>query len=106
MVNALIKYKPRSNLIKGIKTDKCIEVGVEKNYIIKQFFNKLFDDVPTYTRIESNGIFDYRLEIDRAIQQLSSKKAMGLDYIPDLLFKIKNSESIKKIESEYTSRNT
>ena len=94
VVNALIKYKPRSKLIKGIRTDNCIEVGVEKNYIIKQFFNKLFDDAPTYKGIESNGIFDYRLEIDRAIQQLSSKKAMGLDYIPDLLFKIKDSESI------------
>ena len=96
MVNALIKYKPRSKLIKGIRTDNCIEIGVDKNYIIKQFFNKLFDDAPTYTRIESNGIFDNQLETDRAIQQLSSKKAMGQDYIPDLLFKIKDSESIKK----------
>ena len=52
--------------------------------------------------IHPNECFNYQLEIDRAFKNLSSKKAVGLNFIPDLLFKIKDSEAIKnRIRSHF-----
>ena len=89
IINSLIKYKIRGKITKGITQGNEIMVGKEKNEIIINYFKKKLYDGPKITpAIESNGIFDFRVNIRRGLDWCATNKAAGLDGIPGELYKI------------------
>ena len=58
--------------------------------MVRDYYKKLFEDTPQYSNIESNGKFDYFVDIERAIGSIAMNKASGLDLIPGDL--VKNTE--------------
>ena len=87
IVNSLINYKNQNKIVNGIKTKEWIIVGDEWIGMVRDYYKKLFEDTPQYSNIESNGKFDYFVDIERAIGSIAMNKASGLDLIPGDLFK-------------------
>ena len=96
IVNSLIKYKPKVKLVKGIDKDNQIVFGEERNRIIKKYYENLFDWKSKHPKIEPNGIFNYIVDIDRAMDKIATKKATGIDHIPGEVTKDKESREVMK----------
>ena len=86
IVNSLINYKNQNKIVNGIKTKEWIIVVDEWIGMVRDYYKKLFEDTPQYSKIESKGKFDYFVDIERAIGSIAMNKASELDLIPGDLF--------------------
>ena len=43
IVNSLLRYKSRGKIVKGIRHEEEIIMGIQKDKIVKQFFEKLYN---------------------------------------------------------------
>ena len=99
IINNILKFKIRGKLAKGIKTEEGIIYNEEKDRLAKRYFEELYNNEEKLEVIANNGIFNYELEIERAIKSLSKSRATGIDGIPSSALKQdKNSQLINKIE--------
>ena len=58
IVNSLLRYKSRGKIVKGIRNEEEIIMGILKDKIVKQFFEKLYNSNEQPYKVPSNGIFD------------------------------------------------
>ena len=68
IVNSLLRYKSKGKIVKGIRHEEEIIIGILKDKIIKQFFKKLYNSNEQPYKIPSNGIFNFRLNIWKGIK--------------------------------------
>ena len=86
-MNRLIRYKTKSKIVKGIKTEELILYGTEKDTLIKNYFEKLYNLNNTNLKINSNGIYNYTWDLKRAVDNQSKSQAVGIDNVPGRTFK-------------------
>ena len=99
-MKTLVKYKTRSHITKGIKTNERILYENINDRVIKIYFENLYHADTEPTIIQNNGKFNFEWNIDRALERLTKSKATGVDGIPSKLFKIeKDNPLIKKIRN-------
>ena len=67
-VNSLLRYKSRGKIVKGIRHEEEIIMGILKDKIVKQFFEKLYNSNEQPYKVPSNRIFDFRLNIWKEIK--------------------------------------
>ena len=63
IVNSLLRYKSKGKIVKGIRHEEEIIMAIQKNKIVKQFFEKLYISNEQSYKVPSNEIFDFRLNI-------------------------------------------
>ena len=59
-LNAVVKYRTKGKIVKGIKIEDTIIYGKEKDRIIKTYHEQLFYTMRINTEVISNGIFNYK----------------------------------------------
>ena len=64
--------------------------------LIKVYFANQYEDVKTKTNIRFNRKVDYKLEIERVIDSISTSKARGIDNILGEFYKNKEVREIIK----------
>ena len=89
IVNSLLKYKIKGKIVKGIQEGDVVLLGKEKRDRIVWYFNEIYQSESGDYKIRNNGIFDFKIDIDRAIESIAKNKAVGHDLIPGELFKDK-----------------
>ena len=82
-VNSLLRYKSRGKIVKEIRHEEEIIMGILNDKIVKQFFEKLYNSNEQPYKVPSNGIFDFRLNIWKEIKYCTTNKAAGIDGIPE-----------------------
>ena len=87
IVNSQLRYKSRGKIVKEIRHEEEIIMGIQKDKIVKQFFEKLYKSNEQPYKVPSNGIFDFRLNIWKGIEYWATNKAVGTDGIPEKFFK-------------------
>ena len=87
IVNSLLRYKSRGKIVKGIRHEEEIIMGIQRDKIVKQFFEKLYNSNEQPYKVPSNGIFDFRLNIWKGIEYWATNKAVGTDGISGKFFK-------------------
>ena len=97
IMNRLIRYKEKSKIVKGIKTEELILYGTEKDALIKSYFEKLYNSNNINLKINSNGIYSYTWDLKRAVDNLSKSQAVGIDNVPGRAFKAKMDSPIMVI---------
>ena len=60
ILNSIIKYKNKGKIERGIRTEDGIKFGKYKNKEIKHYFENLYHSDDQVTKIENNGIFNFR----------------------------------------------
>ena len=60
ILNSIIKYKNKGKIVRGIRTEDGIKFGKYKNKEIKHYFENLYHSGDQVTKIENNGIFNFR----------------------------------------------
>ena len=107
-MNALLNYRGKWKIVKGIKVGNEIlwmKIWTKWYTFIKIIF---YRHDSTKVNIEYNN-WHFRLNVDRAIDSITRNKACGLDHIPGELFKIHKwridiKERIKKHFTEYITK--
>ena len=82
ILNSIIKYKNKGKIVKVIRTEDGIKIGKYNNKEIKHYFENLYHSKDQITKIENNGIFNFRWDIEGAIKGLSRSEAIRLDSVP------------------------
>ena len=59
-LNAVVKYRAKIKIVKGIKIKDTTIYGKEKDRIIKTYYEQLFYTRRINTEVISNGIFNYK----------------------------------------------
>ena len=106
ILNSLLKYKHKGKLVKGIKQeDGSVVYGSLKNQIVKEYFSKIFNWDTKPAQIRNNGIFEYRIELDKAFERIARNKAVGYDNIPGEIFKLNENMGVLKqrLKSHFTN---
>ena len=98
IVNSILKYKVKGKIVKGIQEGDIILLGKEKQKKIKLYFDEIYKSEPRVCKIHNYKIFDFNIDIDRAINTVAKNKAVGYDLIPGELYKD------EKIEEELKHR--
>ena len=105
-VNNFLKYKVRGKIVKGILEGDVILSGKEKRNKVKQYFSDIYKSEAWAKSIWGNNIFNFNIDIDRAINSIAKNKAVGYDFIPGELYKNRKIETeFKKTDSRDTSEN-
>ena len=87
IVNSLLRYKSIEKIVKGIRHKEEIIMGIQKDKIVQQFFEKLYNSNEQPYKVPNNGIFDFRLNIWKGIEYWATNKAVGTSGIPGKFFK-------------------
>ena len=106
ILNSLLKYKHKGKLVKGIKQeDGSVVYGSLKNQIVKEYFSKIFNWDTKPAQIRNNGIFEYRIELDKAFERIARNKAVGYDNIPGEIFQLNENMGVLKqrLKSHFTN---
>ena len=101
IVNSLIKYKEKGKIVKGIREDNKIIYQGEMTKIIVNYFSNLYKCNPKKIEIRYNNIWDFRMNIDRAIDFIATNKAWGIDSIPGEFYK--TSEARNEIKNRIST---
>ena len=87
IINSLLKYKVKGKVAKGVKIADEILVGKGKRNIVKQYYIEIYKAEIEEYKITNNSIFDFTVDIDRAIESIAKNKAVGFDLIPGEMYK-------------------
>ena len=82
IINSLLKYKVRGKYVKGIWDGDEILFGKQKREKVKLYLEELYRSNTVTHKIQSNSIFDFIVDIDRAMISIARNKAVGYDLIP------------------------
>ena len=98
------KVQKQGKLVKGINEGDRVIYGTDKNKKVKDFYQKLYEWEQKPKEIINNGIFNYEIEIDKAIRRMAKDKATGWDNIPGEFFKsLSKSEELKqRLKNNFT----
>ena len=105
IINSLIKYKNKGKLSKGIKDKEVIAYGKPCNEIVAEYYQNIFNWSRYTLKIRNNGIFKYKIDIERAIDRIANGKAIGWYYIPGEMFKLKQNTDLLKVRLQDHFRN-
>ena len=83
ILKSILKDK-QGKCVKDITEEETIHFGNEKAILVKGHFSKLYSD-----EIRNNGIFNYEVNVESALNKISKGKACGLDNIPDIVYRCK-----------------
>ena len=84
-------------MVKGINEGDKVIYGTDRNKKVKDFYQILYKWEQKPKEIINNGIFNYEIEIDKAIRRMAKDKATGWDNIPGEFFKsFSKSEELKQ----------
>ena len=73
--------------MRGIRTEDGIKFGKYKNKEIMHYFENLYHSDDQVTKIENNGIFNFRWDIEGTIRRLSRSETIGLDSVQGNILK-------------------
>ena len=91
-------------MVKGINEGDRVIYGTDKNKKVKDFYQKLYKWEQKPKEIINNVIFNYEIEIDKAIWRIAKDKATEWDNIPEEFFKaLSKSEELKqRLKNNFT----
>ena len=87
IINSLLKYKVKGKVVKGIKVENEILPGKNKRELVKQYYKEIYSTEMEPHKITNNSIFNFAVEIDRAVESIARNKAVGFDLIPGEMYK-------------------
>ena len=105
IINSLIKYKNKGKLVKGIKDKEVIVYGKPCNEIVTEYYQNIVNWSRYTLKIRNNGIFNYKIDIERAIDRIANGKAIGWDYIQGEMLKLKHNTDLLKVRLQDHFRN-
>ena len=59
----------------------------QKKQIVKTYYEQIYSSRNNHYKVENNSIFDFRIDVERGIEQWASNKTTGIDNIPGIVFK-------------------
>ena len=96
ILNSLLKYKTKKLFVKGMRDKDGICYGKNKDKMVKQYFNNIYKGREKHKLKINNNIFDFTVEIDRALEALATHKATGPDLISAECLKVKDKRNEMK----------
>ena len=62
-------------------------MGHQKKQIVKIYYEQIYSSINNHYKVRSNSIFDFRIDVERGIEQWAPNKATGIDNMPGIVFK-------------------
>ena len=104
ILKSILKYK-QGKCVKDITEGETIHFDDEKAKLVKGHFSKLYSDEIRKIVIRNNGIFNYEVNVESALNKISKGKACDLDNIPDTVYRWKETqENLKqKLKEKFST---